>query len=249
MGLEFYASLPVTFAILLLELIAGTGLAMLFVEYRLEVGRGFLQFMAASASAVLFIVVSVTEGEIRPLAIAATIAALVVLLAAVRDAPVLRRAATALYSLLAGGAALGGLAALTGAVTPVGVVSMFGASVSLGASMTGMLLGHWYLVSPMLSSDPLLRLTGMLIGGLTLQIALIGWFGAAGPAPESLPLVLWMRVAFGLVLPGAMVGFVWYACRTRAMRTATGILYLAAGSILMGDVTAKAYLVLTKVPI
>ncbi len=247
--MEFYASLPVTFAILLLELIAGTGLAMLFVEYRLEVGRGFLQFMAASVAAVLLIVVTVVDGEIRVVAVAATVVTLVVLVGAVRDVPVLRRGATALYSLLAGSAALAGLAGLTGALTPVGVASMFGASISLGASMTGMLLGHWYLVSPMLSSDPLLRLTGMLIGGLVLQVALIAWFSAAGPSLESLPLVLWMRVAFGLVLPGVMVGFVWYACRTRAMRTATGILYLAAGSILMGDVTAKAYLVLTKVPI
>ena len=40
---------------------------------------------------------------------------------------------------------------------------------SLGASMSGMLLGHWYLVTPELSLVPIKRLTGVLLMSLVAQ--------------------------------------------------------------------------------
>src|SRR5215475_1114399 len=42
-------------------------------------------------------------------------------------------------------------------------------TLSLGAAMSGMLLGHWYLVTPELSLTPIKRLTGVLLGALVAQ--------------------------------------------------------------------------------
>ncbi|HUE75417.1 MAG TPA: hypothetical protein VMP10_01210, partial [Chloroflexota bacterium] len=61
--------------------------------------------------------------------------------------------------------------------------------------------------------------------------------------------VFWIRVLFGIALPILMAGFVWYSCRIRAMRTATGILYLAVASVMMGDVAAKVMFFITSVPV
>ena len=49
---------------------------------------------------------------------------------------------------------------------------LFG-TIALGAAMTGMLLGHWYLVAPELSLVPIKRLTGTLVGVLVAQGVLL----------------------------------------------------------------------------
>jgi hypothetical protein len=127
--------------------------------------------------------------------------------------------------------------------------SFAAASVAMGASMTGMLLGHWYLVAPMLSSRPLLRLTSLFLLALVAQAAILFWLLDGTDVLARFGIMVWMRAAFGIVFPLLMGGFVWYACRIRAMRTATGILYLAVGCVLMGDITAKVLYFLTAVPV
>jgi hypothetical protein len=62
-------------------------------------------------------------------------------------------------------------------------------------------------------------------------------------------MVVWIRAGFGIIFPLVMAAFVWYSCRIRAMRTATGILYLAVGCVVMGDVAAKVLYLLTAVPV
>ena len=49
---------------------------------------------------------------------------------------------------------------------------LFG-TIALGAAMSGMLLGHWYLVTPELSLVPIKRLTGTLVGALVAQGVLL----------------------------------------------------------------------------
>ena len=112
----------------------------------------------------------------------------------------------------------------------------------------GMLLGHWYLVAPMLSSRPLVRLTVLLLIALLAQAAILVGLAGVDELARFGP-VVWIRGAFGIVFPLVMAGFVWYSCRIRAMRTATGILYLAVGCVLMGDVAAKVIYFLTAVPV
>jgi hypothetical protein len=249
---ELYAALPLTFYFLLVELILGSALAVLLVEPRLEVGVGFLQFMGVSILGTLLLaLLAAGDAEIasrQPLFGALAAAALYTVFSfRPRRAP-----------RIAAGAALAGTSALAlvsgligqapaGAAGPV-LASFAAASVALGASMTGMLLGHWYLVAPMLSARPLIRLTALMLVALIVQAAIMLWL-AGGQELVRFGPVVWIRGAFGILFPLAMAGFVWYSCRIRAMRTATGILYLAVGCVLMGDVAAKVIYFLTAVPV
>ncbi|TAK22893.1 MAG: hypothetical protein EPO26_09960 [Chloroflexota bacterium] len=247
--MELYAALPTTFYLVMVEIIVGTGVAMLLVEHRLEVGAGFLQFMGVSMGAVLTIAYFVAGDESRALTAIAEALALGYTVFAFAQRQRMRLALNVAFT-IAASFALAVTIPSDAAMGPLIAVSVAAASLSLGASMTGMLLGHWYLVSPMLSSFPLLKVTGLFLVGLGAQIGLLAWMGAAGVAHfDVLPIVMAMRVAFGLVFPFVMAAFVWYSCRIRAMRTATGILYLAVGCVLMGDIAAKAYFFLTSVPV
>ena len=250
--MELYSALPLTFYFLLVELILGTALAVLLVEPRLEVGVGFLQFMGIAILATLLLALwaggAAEIGSRRPLLGALAAAALYTAFS-FRPRRLPRIAAGAALAGTSGLALVSGLAANapTGAAGPV-LVSFVAASAALGASTTGMLLGHWYLVAPMLSARPLIRLTVLLLVALVAQAAILVWLAGGDELARFGP-VVWIRGAFGILFPLAMAGFVWYSCRIRAMRTATGILYLAVGCVLMGDVAAKVIYFLTAVPL
>ena len=86
---------------------------------------------------------------------------------------------------------------------------LFG-TIALGAAMTGMLLGHWYLVTPELSLVPIKRLTGTLVGVLVAQgvlLALTVSPGLGAVPPPLLPRVEHLLVAYPYFLLGrALVG-------------------------------------------
>lgn len=249
--MELYLALPLTFFLVLVELVLGTAVAMLLIEPQLEVGPGFLQFMGVSI--VLTLLIALWSASTlpdsptaRPL-LGALAAAMLYSLFSFRPRRLPRLAAGSALVGTSGLALVTGLAAHapTGSAGPV-VASFAAASAALGASMTGMLLGHWYLVAPMLSSRPLIRLTVFLLVALVAQAAILLWLSGS---VDRLGPVIWIRGAFGILMPLVMGGFVWYACRIRAMRTATGILYLAVTCVLMGDVAAKILYVMTAVPL
>lgn len=258
--MEFYATLPFIFFFVLVELLIGTALAMLLVEPQLEVGPGFLQFMGVSVLVTVLLALwsasaLAADGLTRPL-LAALAAAALYTVFAYRPRRLPRIAAGAALAGTCGLALGNGVLALG----PLGVgggpavtASFAASSVAIGASMTGMLLGHWYLVAPMLSSRPLLRLTWLFLAALVAQAAILFWLLGGTNVLAQLGQMAWlmvgMRAAFGIVFPLVMAAFVWYSCRIRAMRTATGILYLAVGCVLMGDVTAKVLYFLTAVPV
>lgn len=248
--MELYASLPFTFYFVLVELLVGTALAVLLVEPQLEVGPGFLRFMGVSILATVGLTLwsaSAADVSLRFLW-AALAAAGVYTLFAYRPRRLPRVAAGG--TLLASScAALATGLLRVGPVGPAVAASFAAASVAMGASMTGMLLGHWYLVAPMLSSRPLLRLTGLFLVALLIQAAILFLLVSGTDVLARFGIMVWMRAAFGIVFPLVMGAFVWYSCRIRAMRTATGILYLAVGSVVMGDITAKVLYFLTAVPV
>jgi len=251
---QLYATLPFTFYFVLVELLLGTALAVLLVEPQLEVGPGFLQFMGISVLVAVLIALwtaSNLQGGalMRPLYGALAAAALYTVFAyrphrLARVAAGAALAGTSALALADGLAALGPLGD-----APTVTASFAAASLALGASMTGMLLGHWYLVAPMLSSRPLLRLTGLFLVALVAQAAILFWLLGGTDVLARFGIMVWMRAAFGIVFPLVMAAFVWYSCRIRAMRTATGILYLAVGCVVMGDITAKVLYFLSAVPV
>ncbi len=133
---------------------------------------------------------------------------------------------------------------------------------ALGAATNGMLLGHWYLMTPRLTAKPLRRMCDLMLGAIGAQVLLgaLGAFLAGTPAAESLaagtapwpavPLgsLLLLRLGWtgaGVLFPVA-TGLAARACctdvfpRGRSMQAATGLLYLATGSVLAATLIANA---------
>jgi hypothetical protein len=133
---------------------------------------------------------------------------------------------------------------------------------ALGAAMNGMLLGHWYLMTPRLTAKPLRRMCDIMLGTIGAQVFL-GILGtllsgagageslATGAAPwPAVPLgsLLLLRLGWagaGVIFPVA-TGIAARVCctdvfpRGRSMQAATGLLYLATGSVLAATLIANA---------
>jgi hypothetical protein len=120
----------------------------------------------------------------------------------------------------------------------------------LGAATTGMLLGHWYLVTPALTNRPLLRAIAVLIVALVLQavlfpLSLAGLSHGPGSVAGALGLspvlsVLWALGA--VLLPLTAAGLAFPTCRLRSFMSTTGLLYLAMIAILPGQLLGQLLL-------
>jgi hypothetical protein len=148
------------------------------------------------------------------------------------------------------------IAAIAGAFWPLAGSLVDGAAVALvvilsaavlGAATTGMLLGHWYLVTPALTNRPLLRAIGLLLVGLVLQalvfpLALGGLAHGAGSPARALGLSPVLSVLWGLgavLLPLLAAGLALPTCRLRAFNPTTGLLYLAMIALLPGQLLGQ----------
>src|SRR5713226_1837881 len=126
-------------------------------------------------------------------------------------------------------------------------------AVVLGAATTGMLLGHWYLVTPALTNRPLLRAIAILLVALLVQplLFLPGLLGLArSPGSVSAILaqnptlaVLWALGAVALPLLAA--GLAFPTCRMRSFMSTTGLLYLAMIALLPGQLLGHLLLFVT----
>jgi DMSO reductase anchor subunit len=123
----------------------------------------------------------------------------------------------------------------------------------LGAALVGLSLGHWYLVSPTLSTRPLIRLVFLCLGALVLQVLLlpVQLFapGARGGPPlfGEYSLLFAIRVVFGLAVPLAVAVMAWRTARIRSLDSATGLLYILAALVLTGEIVARTLYFLTGV--
>lgn len=134
-------------------------------------------------------------------------------------------------------------------------------ALALGAVVTGMLLGHWYLIDIGLSIEPLERVYRFFVFALLAQLA-VGAVGvlllaattAEGAAAatalwqEQRPLLL-TRVGLG---PLAALGVAWLIHRTlRIPQTmaATGLFYIAILAVLVGEMLGRLILVRTSLPL
>jgi hypothetical protein len=161
--------------------------------------------------------------------------------------------ASGALTLLASGLVLAGIAAafwpLAGSpLNGGGIVLMVALSAAvLGSATTGMLLGHWYLVTPALTNRPLLQAIGVLLISLVLQAVVLpltlGGVGrGSGSLTHALGLspvlsVLWALGA--VVLPLVAAGLALATCRLRSFMSTTGLLYLAMIAILPGQLLGQ----------
>src|SRR5262245_18340657 len=130
------------------------------------------------------------------------------------------------------------------------------AAAILGSSMTSMLVGHSYLISPGLSIKPLIRQIYSLGIALACRLIVAGlalWFWSADHDITNLndETVLWLPVRWliGLVGP-AVFGFMAYrTARIRSTQSATGILYVVVILVFLGELTSLLLMRNTGLPL
>ncbi|HET7767578.1 MAG TPA: hypothetical protein VFN74_02315 [Chloroflexota bacterium] len=148
---------------------------------------------------------------------------------------------------LAGVASLGVSAVAYGTAAGLAplLLAAFGlGALALGTVWSGMMLGHWYLVTPLLKPRPLLRLNWALTAALVMQLALTLWplaAGALGALDGMVQSLYWLRLIVGLVAPLALAWPIWRTARVRSMMSATGLLYVSLGLVLAGQIMACAF--------
>jgi DMSO reductase anchor subunit len=139
------------------------------------------------------------------------------------------------------------------------VLNFLAASLVLGGATTGLAVGHSYLSTPLLSPRPLRHITIVLFCALLIQIlslpvylGLVGFPAAAERGRELLGtygLILGVRVAIGLLFPLVLAVLAWHTTRMKAMRSATGLLYIGSGVVLTGEIVAKVLFFIGGLPV
>jgi hypothetical protein len=224
--------------------------------------RGYRLFMAALLAVFAAILVasdlalpadvtaSATAEVRRPLTLAFAAGTGLYLVASVARWP---RAWIAVGSGLLGIAALVVLAAAGGSRSvPIFASQLVLAALALGAVNAGMLLGHWYLVTPKLSPDPLRRMMWLLIAALGLQgaaflvaLAVVG----TDPLTGSLAWLAWLRLGAGIILPIAATVLALLATRAASLQASTGLLYIGLALVMAGSIAGASITYLTGVPV
>ncbi len=139
------------------------------------------------------------------------------------------------------------------------LISLLAGALSLGAVTMGMVLGHWYLVTPRLPEKPLNETTLALFCILVAQtiLVMINLFIPVRQVPaggDALGLALfqnaafWLRIGVGLLFPIALALMAWRSSLIRGMMSATGLLYVATGAVLAGEALARGLQFVTAIP-
>jgi hypothetical protein len=126
----------------------------------------------------------------------------------------------------------------------------------VGGVTMGMILGHWYLVTPRLPEQPLREMIFLLLVAMGVQALLIipalvlprDTIANAVETPILENPFFWMRVAGGLAFPMLLIWMAYDSSGVRAMQSATGLLYIAMALVLSGEVLGKGLLFVSAVP-
>jgi DMSO reductase anchor subunit len=139
------------------------------------------------------------------------------------------------------------------------ILNLLVAALVLGAATTGLAVGHSYLSTPLLSPRPLRHITILLFFALLVQLLsmpiYLGLIGAPLAAEKgqallgTYGLILGVRIAIGLIFPLVLAVLAWHTTRMKAMRSATGLLYIGAGVVLTGEIVAKVLFFVAGLPV
>ncbi|HEY8768357.1 MAG TPA: hypothetical protein VIP09_14025 [Dehalococcoidia bacterium] len=271
------AALPLALLVVLVELTVGTLWVLLLPQARRNAAASFIKFSAV----LVFIMAAITFVLGSGISVGASVDGYQLdnfWMLEARSALVALFAASGLYAyatyrdhrvaeLVIGGiagvcglAVLGSLAAVFSIPTwgfPLVLASFVLGAIAVGAVTNGMILGHWYLVTPRLPEQPLRQITGLLVVVLVVQALFIVL--ALLLPHDSLPLssvqtgilsnlFFWLRVGLGLGFPAVLAWMAYDCSRARAMQSATGLLYLAMVLVICGEVVANGLLFVSAVP-
>jgi hypothetical protein len=157
--------------------------------------------------------------------------------------------------LVVGVATAGGVALILGSLTWGGdaagtamlAIQLLALAAATGGIFAAMILGHWYLVTPKLSTGPALVVTRAMVAIVAVQLVLFGaWvgLGIGTPYPPLEPLTgewalfVWLRLGVSLVFPLVVSWAALQTVRTRSMESATGLLYINVALIAAGTIAA-----------
>ncbi len=122
-------------------------------------------------------------------------------------------------------------------------------SLLLGVIIYSMLLGHWYLVVPKLSAEPLKRAALITWALLAVKLCWSGYSLALNYEffEEQTTLgagyafnwtLLLMRLSFGYLVIGGMSYFNWKLLQLRSIQSSTGILYAMTFFVFIGELVS-----------
>ncbi|MSP22257.1 MAG: hypothetical protein EXR66_04475 [Dehalococcoidia bacterium] len=269
------AALPYTLLLILLELTAGSVAVASWFDARRMVTRGYVQAgalvtlpMAICALAIVLNVVGTAdidgyvldEAWWLPLrwSLIALVAVLAVYLVATFTEAFRFRVASGVVASLVGAHTLIVIAALIAPATwsVAGTIAsvLVGAAV-LGGALMAMTWGHWYLTNSGLPKEPLEQMSLLVLGAVGVSAVLTVLGAALVPRQEPLAdsvtvglianPVFWLRIGVGLVFPTLLTTLAWKAAAVRGMMSATGLLYIALGAVLAGELMARGLLFAT----
>ena len=249
-------TLPLTVLLIILESTVGGMLSLLVTDLEGRVSKGFL----ISSGAILGVGAGIAyllrfgygnaASQLSPFLLALTALLFVYALTIALRQRLLARI-IGVTSLVVGAQILNRSAVLEPHFSGnIDLISLALATIVLGTALTALLLGHWYLVTPLLSAQSLRRITEILLVGLALQILLDAILLMSNGDPTVVAkrvalllttygFVFWFRVVVGFVAPIALGILTWRSCRERAMQTATGLLYIVFGCVLAGEAAAR----------
>ena len=131
--------------------------------------------------------------------------------------------------------------------------SFFAGAAAVGTVTTGMLLGHWYLVSPAMTVAPLNRINTLFFWSLIAQAVLVvvnaGPWSNSGTLFQDFTVIFWLRVLVGIAFPLVLAVLTWQTCKIKAHMSSTGFLYVALAAVLAGEIISKVILFSVFVPL
>src|SRR5881397_4357428 len=225
-----------TFFFLFSQLGVGMMLTLLFISPR-SVGNSFFKF--ASLTAAILLGVTLGFNFLFPSPVRQSQLPVMFLLISAGLTVIYNRAVdidkfAAAFVLLTGATVAGLVSVATDSLAfhhllPLGgwenwvlVINHLAATALLGSVMLTMVFGHWYLVIPRLSIEPLMKLTKVLMGAIGLRIATIALTLAVlqferghslGAVVTELMLrqgiFFWPRLIFGIVAPIVLTAMIW----------------------------------------
>jgi hypothetical protein len=256
------AALPYVNWIFWATLTAGSLLVVGVTEVLGGTTRGYRLFMAAFivvGAAILVlsdlnlpggVPAAATEAVRRPLTLGFSATAIGYLVLSFLRWP---RAWLAVAGAVAGLAALVVLA-LAGGSGSAGLfaVQLLLAALALGSVNAAMLLGHWYLVTPKLSPEPLRRMMALLILSLVLQATAFAASLLLVPGDAlsgGLGWLTWLRLVVGTLLPIGIAVLAILASRAASLQASTGLLYIGLALVMAGSIAGASITYLTGVPV
>ncbi len=261
-------TLPLVLAVVLVELAVGGTFVSWFLERRGEAPGGFLKLVAGvdaiAAAAAVGLAPALPRGEaaarvglaVGPLSSFGQALALVAILMTAQlvftfiPARFPRNVGGVLAT-AAGVLALGVATVARPTQAPYDVFALLApplGALALGGLNGAMLLGHWYLVTPKLSTGPLRNASLIVVAAVVLQLvvvlATVMRGDLAGTTQTGLVVAIGIRIGVGLFMTLAVALAAWWTARMNT-QSSTGLLYVGLGSALAGEISARVLFFLT----